>query len=100
MAATNEAFAASWKQSKRPDTASTISAMGNGGRKTNRMRTPHAAAASGLIHRTRVAGATNRLKVIAPTVAPKAGAARMSPTATAPPPRAAASGAETPSGML
>ena len=74
--------------------------MGSGGWKTNRTRTPQASTASGLIHRTRLAGATNRLKVIAPTVAPKAGAAKMSPTATAPPPRAAASGADTPSGTL
>ena len=56
--------------------------------------------ASGPMKRSRVAGATKRLNLMAPTVCPSELAAKITPTAAAPPPRADASGAATPSGAL
>src|SRR6266516_1578901 len=76
------------------------SVTSSGGCSPKAMRMPQAVTASGPIQRTRRAGATRRLNAMAPTDAPRACEARISPTATAPPPRLAASGAETPSGTL
>src|SRR6202044_771208 len=67
------------------------------GRRAKNNRTAQLPTASGPMNRSLVAGTTNRLKTIAPTVSPSALAARMTPTASAPPPRPAASGVTTPS---
>ena len=52
------------------------------------------------MRRNRIGGATKRLSTIAPAVSPRAAAARITPTAAAPPCRFRASGVTTPSGAL
>src|SRR5216683_3083357 len=69
---------------------------GRPGRSPAAARTAQAPAASGAVHRCLADAGSRRLKTSAPAEDPRAGAARIRPTATAPPPSVRASGAATP----
>ena len=99
-ALTKAAAAASWKHANTPDTARIVSARGSRGPTAKSISTPHAAMASGPIHRSRRPGLTSRLKAMEPTMAPNASAASTKPTVAEPPPSERAKGAATPSGAL
>src|SRR3954463_7393948 len=80
-----------------PETNRMSSDSSRFGRQANRTRTAEVATASGPMKRSRADGGTKRLNASTPDVSPRACAARMTPTASVPPPRSRASGGRAPS---